>query len=103
MNISSRIKYLRNEHHLTQKELAKMLNVKPTTISGWELGRNEPSIDTLEKLSSLFNVSTEYLIGGEDNSSNTIDLKTTDVLSYDGKPVSPEDLAIIRAILERNK
>nr|DAD85261.1 MAG TPA: helix-turn-helix domain protein [Myoviridae sp. ctk251] len=49
MNISSRIKYLRNEHHLTQKELAKMLNVKPTTISGWELGRNEPSIDTLKK------------------------------------------------------
>lgn len=103
MNISSRIKYLRNEHHLTQKELAKILNVKPTTISGWELGRNEPSIDTLKKLSSLFNVSTEYLIGGEDNPSNTIDLKTTDVLSYDGKPVSPEDLAIIRAILERNK
>ncbi|WP_391484617.1 helix-turn-helix transcriptional regulator [Lactobacillus iners] len=103
MNIAFRIKSLRNDHHLTQKELAKLLNVKPTTISGWELGRNEPSIETLKKLSSLFNVSTEYLIGSETSSPNTIDLKTTDVLSYDGKPVSPEDLAIIRAILEKNK
>ncbi|WP_310652722.1 helix-turn-helix domain-containing protein, partial [Lactobacillus jensenii] len=77
--------------------------VKPKTISGWEFGRNAPSIDTLNNLSSLFNVSSEYLIGGEDNSSNTIDLKTTDDLSYDGKPVSPEHLAIIRAILEKNK
>lgn len=49
MNIAQRIKDLRLSKHLTQKELAQLLNVKPTTVSGWELGRNEPSIDTLMK------------------------------------------------------
>ena len=57
MNIAQRIKDLRLSKHLTQKELAQLLNVKPTTVSGWELGRNEPSIDTLKDLARIFGVS----------------------------------------------
>lgn len=63
MSIAVKIKDLRTKQHYTQKDLAGLLDVKPTTVSGWELGRNEPSIDMINKLASLFSVSTDYLLG----------------------------------------
>ncbi|MCO6527812.1 XRE family transcriptional regulator [Lactobacillus sp. ESL0236] len=63
MSISKRIKDARLNKRYTQKELADLLNVKSTTVSGWELGRNEPSIETLKKLSKILNVSFDYLAG----------------------------------------
>ncbi len=107
MNIAQRIKDLRLSKHLTQKELAKLLNVKPTTVSGWELGRNEPSIETLRELAHIFNVSVDYMAGA--NEMHTTDKKSIDletdpvVLNYGGRPVSDEDMDIIKAILERHK
>ena len=107
MNIAQRIKDLRLSKHLTQKELAQLLNVKPTTVSGWELGRNEPSIDTLKDLARIFGVSVDYMSGATesiDDDKTTIDLeKDPVVLSYGGRPVSDEDMDIIKAILERHK
>lgn len=107
MNIAQRIKDLRLSKHLTQKELAQLLNVKPTTVSGWELGRNEPSIDTLKDLARIFGVSVDYMAGvtkSLDKDKTTIDLENDPVvLSYGGRPVSEEDMDIIKAILERHK
>ena len=107
MNIAQRIKDLRLSKHLTQKELAQLLNVKPTTVSGWELGRNEPSIDTLKDLARIFGVSVDYMAGATeslDKNKTTIDLENDPVvLSYGGRPVSEEDMDVIKAILERHK
>jgi transcriptional regulator with XRE-family HTH domain len=107
MNIAQRIKDLRLSKHLTQKELAQLLNVKPTTISGWELGRNEPSIETLKDIAHIFNVSVDYMAGDakiQNEDKKTIDLeKDPVVLSYGGRPVSDEDMDVIKAILERHK
>lgn len=107
MNIAQRIKDLRLSKHLTQKELAQLLNVKPTTVSGWELGRNEPSIDTLKDLARIFGVSVDYMAGATeslDKDKKSVDLeKDPVVLSYGGRPVSDEDMDIIKAILERHK
>lgn len=66
MTLAERIKSARNNMHYTQKDLAELMNVKPTTVSGWELGRNEPSIDTLKKLATKLGVSFDYLAGVED-------------------------------------
>lgn len=107
MNIAQRIKDLRLSKHLTQKELAQLLNVKPTTVSGWELGRNEPSIDTLKDLARIFGVSVDYMAGATeslDKDKKSVDLENDPVvLSYGGRPVSDEDMDIIKAILERHK
>lgn len=106
MNISQRIKDLRYSKRLTQKDLAKLLNVKPTTVSGWELGRNEPSIDTLNNLSKIFDVSVDYLTGKSDTfkSSAVTDADLEDMLdnarSFDGKPMSDHDREIIKAYLK---
>ena len=60
---STRLKILRNEKGLTQKELAEKLNVRNTTISKYELKEREPDIKTLSLLSEFFGVSIDYLIG----------------------------------------
>lgn len=65
MNIGKLIKELRVEMKLTQTELAKKLNTTQDTISLWELGKSFPDIFSLIKISQIFNVSTDFLLGLE--------------------------------------
>ena len=57
------IKMLRKQKQLTQKELADMLGYGYTAISNYENGRNEPSIKDLIKISDIFDISVDELIG----------------------------------------
>ena len=59
----NRLKKLRTNKSLTQKELATILNVSQNAIFNWENGKREPSIDMLRKIADYFNVSVDYLIG----------------------------------------
>lgn len=58
----NRIKELREKAKLTQAELADSLGVKRVTVSQWERGENKPRIDTLIKMSKLFQVTTDDLL-----------------------------------------
>ncbi|WP_421927687.1 helix-turn-helix domain-containing protein [Lysinibacillus capsici] len=62
-NFSRNIKDLRIKNKLTQKQLAEMLSKKESTVRMWELNKNEPSLTTLVKLSKIFNVSIDEMIG----------------------------------------
>lgn len=66
MEIGKNIRLLRKELGLTQSDLAKDLNTTQDTISLWELGKSYPDILSLVKLSKLFNVSTDFLLGLND-------------------------------------
>lgn len=58
-----KIKELREEYRLTQKELAdKIANVQ-RNVSNWENGTSEPDCETIVKLADLFNVSLDELFG----------------------------------------
>ena len=59
----NRIAELRKEKHLTQMALAIKLNVTQNMISFYESEKNEPSINTLIKMSEIFGVSVDYIIG----------------------------------------
>lgn len=61
-HIANNLKILRNQYNLSQKDLAKKLNVSYKTISHWESGYTEPSLDVLITLKNIFNVSYEELI-----------------------------------------
>lgn len=58
-----RLRELREEKGLSQKELGKMFNVAQNTISNWEKGAREPDKKTLVKLADFFGCSTDYLLG----------------------------------------
>lgn len=62
-----KIKNLRVEKGLYQRELADLIKTSNSTICDWERGRCEPSIQDLIKLSNIFNCSVDYLIGNEDD------------------------------------
>ncbi len=61
--IQIRIKELRKENGLTQKQLAKMVGKSETGLASWEQGLSEPSIADIIKLCEIFSVSADYLIG----------------------------------------
>lgn len=63
--INEQIKALREENQLSQHELATILHVSRQTISKWELGKSTPDLDSIRKLATYFNVSTDYLLGTE--------------------------------------
>ena len=63
--ISQRIKELRLENKLTQKELSDFLGLTPKMISFYELGQRVPPSDIILKLADKFKVSTDYLLGND--------------------------------------
>jgi len=63
MKMYQRIKDLREDHDLSQTEVAKKLNVSQSTYSRYENGRLDIPSEILIVLSKLYNVSVDYLLG----------------------------------------
>ena len=66
IKFNMRLKELRLANGLTQKELAKSIEVGRTTISEYESGKIVPKHEGLLKLANYFNVSVDYLTGVSD-------------------------------------
>ncbi len=64
--IGLRLKKLREEKGLTQQEAGNLLGFSRATLANWEIERTEPDIKALEKLSKFYNVSTDWLIMGNE-------------------------------------
>ncbi|KXT67240.1 helix-turn-helix domain-containing protein [Streptococcus gallolyticus] len=102
-----RLKALRKEAKLTQKQMAEALNIKQPTYAQWENGRTKPKGETLERFANFFNVSTDYLLGKTDikNSSELTEtdieeILNNDVISYDGKPMTEHDREILTQVIK---
>lgn len=65
--LNKKIKELRLRQSLTQDELAKELNISPSTVSMYENNAREPDLTTLINIAKFFNVTTDYLLGLSDN------------------------------------
>lgn len=63
--LGTRINELRTAVGWNQVELSKRLGVTKQTISNWENENIQPSIEMLLRLSSIFHVTTDYLLGIE--------------------------------------
>ena len=75
--LGQRIYELRIAHGWNQVQLAEKLNRTKQTVSNWENDNIQPSIEMLIRLSHLFRVSTDYLLG----------LDCTTVINADGLPI----------------
>ena len=62
MTLGEKIQALRKQHRMSQEQLADALNISRQAVSKWETNESQPDIDRLTEISSLFNVSTDYLI-----------------------------------------
>ena len=61
-----RIRELREDHDLTQREVAEMLGMSQTGYSKYETGENDVPVAILEKLADLYHTSVDYLLGRTD-------------------------------------
>ena len=73
----NRLKELRKEKKLTQKELAEKTDIPYRTLQRWENGETDIKSDKANELAKLFNVSVSYLLGYSDKKerSSSIELK----------------------------
>lgn len=60
---TDRLKTLRKEKKLTQKELAEQIGIKQNSYSDWETGKNEPSLENIIKLTKILDTTADELLG----------------------------------------
>lgn len=83
-----RLRELRESKNMTQAQVARRLNLSKTTISGYENNIKTPSLDVLVKLSILYGVSADYILG----------LENRKLLLIDGLTMNQEE--IIKILLK---
>ncbi len=66
------LKELRKSKEISQNELSIILDISQSAIAKWELGKAEPTANALIKLSKYYEVTTDYLLGIEDDFGNII-------------------------------
>lgn len=64
--LPDRLKQLRSENNLLQKDIAKKLNITPSAYGFYEQGKRIPDSNVLNTLAQIFNVSLDYLMGVSD-------------------------------------
>ena len=78
--LNIRIKELRTSYGLTQVDFAKQLSISKQAVSNWENNNIQPSIDMLLKIADFFGVSTDYLLGrNNDYSLDTNGLSSVEI------------------------
>ena len=102
--LPERLKTLRLEAKLTQKEISNELKISQSTYSDWEKGKMKPK--NIQQIADFFNVSTDYLLGNtniKNQKQFDEDLeKSLDTFkSFDGKPMYDEDREKIREFLRQ--
>lgn len=109
MSTFERIKILAKKYDMSLIEVNDKAHLGTRTIYHWK--NKQPSSDKLSAVAKVLHTTTDYLNGLTDNPSVSIDKteKTTVdiekdpvVLSYGGKPISKEDMEIIKAIIKRH-
>ena len=73
---------LRTGEGLSQRDIARIMNVSQGTYNNWENEKTQPSIEQLIALAEYFSVSVDYLIG---NSDDFIRILSNEVISSDEK------------------
>lgn len=71
--IGSKLKELRNKHKYTISQLCKLLDFNPNTYAKYERDERGVSTETLSRLASFYNVSTDYLLSRESKEQTALD------------------------------
>lgn len=110
-NFSNKLKKLRKEKDVKQKDVANVLNISASAYGFYEQGKRTPTSDMFSKLADYFDVSVDYLLGKTDNPKtikNKEEPKEKDIekiidelmsqqgLMLCGEPMSEQDMILLR-------
>lgn len=79
MLFSQKLQLIRKNEGFTQEALAEKLAVSRQAVAKWEYGRAYPDISNLIQISSLFNVTIDYLVKDQECTVNCLDDNETDI------------------------
>lgn len=65
-NLSKRLRKVREEKGFTREKLAREADISTSALYNYERGTQEPTVSVLNKISSILNVSVDYLLGNTD-------------------------------------
>ena len=88
MDVGKRFKHFRKMKGLTQREAADLIGIKYYQLCNYEINRSEPSIDVLKRMSKVYEVSIDGLVGNI-----SLDNKKGDYLIMDDILKQLNDLA----------
>ncbi len=109
MTVAESLKKIRTAHNLTQQEVASVLGLDRTAYTQYETGKTKPTIETLKKLSNMYNATIGYIVGAE-KENHPERLKSAGFVSED----NPDPIALLskderklllsyRVLSEKNK
>ena len=114
-SLANKIVNLREEGNITQSELARRLGLDKSSMSKIESGSRKVSTDELKRISEIFEVSTDYLLGNTiDRNGHTPSWATNDDekdlkrfleenangMTYGGEGLTDEEQKQVRRVLE---
>ena len=88
VEFGERLRALRKQKNLTQKQLAEQIRVKNSIISFYEVGDRFPSPEIIVKLATTLGVTSDYLLGIERNE------------SIDVSGLDEEDKLLVRSLVD---
>lgn len=88
--IGERLKKLRQERGILQRQLAEILKITQQTISLYESNKREPDAETLSKIADFFGVTIDYLLGRTDNPNPTEDSTIDDEIMAIMRDLGPD-------------
>uniref|UniRef100_UPI003F68E8A6 helix-turn-helix domain-containing protein n=1 Tax=Streptococcus pluranimalium TaxID=82348 RepID=UPI003F68E8A6 len=95
---SERLKQLRIDRNLRQKDIAEYFGTSPQSYAQWEKGLRKPSQDSLEKLAKFFDVSIDYLLGNTDQKNafdideEALEASLRKSIGYNGQPPTEQEV-----------
>lgn len=95
MSFNKKLKQLRTENNLSQKQLADKLFVSRPTLANWENGRRLPDIVTIKRIASFFNIDVETLLETNDSINQRLEVVVLD----DEKIILSNSLSTIEKVL----
>ena len=87
MGSQNRIAQAREAAGISAKDFAEMLHVAATTVSNWETGHRQLSLERLLQIAQLLNVSVSYLLGAEEQPQNMKQISKDILLTLHWTPV----------------
>ena len=105
MRIGKRIAKTRKEKGLSQKDLAKLIQVNPSTLSLWEGGKQVPPLSMARQLSKILTVDEKYLLGSSAPTIDSIEPSNQLCLLYTSDAADEEDSVDLggRGVIKKKK
>lgn len=102
MTFGRRLRSMRKEKGLQQRELAAMFNLSPSAIGGYERGLREPELAQLVAFAEYFDVSLDFMLGRTEERRTAdrfaytqefeyFDFMNSHTITMHGQPLSEED------------